>query len=126
LIIAGEPCIKTITPRAPLMYLSSEKKTLRRQLCSIPYAAVPYAAVRINNCLKRTFVIKVFVFPRLDVMPLPTTPSTDSTIAGQNWNKNRKVNRKRLLKQKSQYEPLLSAARRQMLYASNSSAAPDG
>jgi len=38
----------------PLMYLSSEKKTLRYQLSS-----PCYAAVQINNCLKRTFAIKV-------------------------------------------------------------------
>jgi len=40
---------------ARLTYVfSSEKKTLRYQLCS-----TRYAAVRINNCLKRTFVIKI-------------------------------------------------------------------
>jgi len=44
----------TIAPHAPLTYLLSEKKILRYQLCS-----TCYAAVRINNCLKRTFVIKV-------------------------------------------------------------------
>jgi len=47
-------CIKTIAPRAPLTYLSSEKKMLRHQLCS-----TRYAAVWDNNCLKRTFAIKV-------------------------------------------------------------------
>ena len=46
--------IETIAPRAPLTYLSSEKKTLCSQLCS-----TRYSAVRINNCSKRTFVIKV-------------------------------------------------------------------
>jgi len=46
LIIAGEP-IQTITPRAPLAFLLSEKKTLR------------YQPIRIHNCLKRTFAIKV-------------------------------------------------------------------
>jgi len=47
-------CTKIIAPRTPLMYLLSEKKTLNYQLCS-----TRYAAVRINNCLKRTFIIKV-------------------------------------------------------------------
>jgi len=50
--IAG---IETIAPRTPCTYVfSSEKKSLRYQLCS-----TGYAAVRINNCLKRTSVIKV-------------------------------------------------------------------
>jgi len=40
--------------RAPHYVFSSEKKTLRYHICSSRYAAV-----RINNCLKRTFVIKV-------------------------------------------------------------------
>jgi len=47
-------CIETIALCTPFTYLLSEKKTLRYQLCS-----TRYAAVRINNCLKRTFVIKV-------------------------------------------------------------------
>jgi len=47
-------CIEAIAPHAPLTYLSSEKKTLCYQLCS-----THYAAIRINNCLKTTFVIKV-------------------------------------------------------------------
>jgi len=42
-------CIETMTLHAPLTYLSSEKKTLRCQLYS-----THYAAVRINNCSKRT------------------------------------------------------------------------
>jgi len=43
------------------MYLSSEKKTLCYQLCS-----ARYAAVRINNCLKKTFVIKVAIMKITD------------------------------------------------------------
>jgi len=43
-------CIETIAPLAPFTYLSSQKKTLHCQLCS-----TRYAAVWINNCLKRTF-----------------------------------------------------------------------
>jgi len=54
LIIAGEPSIETIAPRAPLAYLSSEKKALRHQLCT-----TCYAVIQINNYLNRTFVIKV-------------------------------------------------------------------
>jgi len=46
--------IETIAPCAPLMYLLFEKKSLHHQLCS-----THYAAVRINNCLKNTFVIKI-------------------------------------------------------------------
>jgi len=47
-------CIETIAPRTPNTYLLSEKKMLCYQLCS-----THYAAIRINNHLKRTFVIKV-------------------------------------------------------------------
>jgi len=53
-------CIKTIALRTSLTYLLSEKKTLCYQLCSIYYGTV-----RINNCLKRTFVIKV---PTMKIM----------------------------------------------------------
>jgi len=60
LIIAGEP-IQTIAPCAPLTFLLFEKKTLRYQLSS-----THYAAVRINNCLKRTFVIKVATMKIMD------------------------------------------------------------
>jgi len=54
LLVNHAYCIETIAPHAPLTYLSSEKKTLRYQICS-----TCYAAVQINNCLKRTFIIKV-------------------------------------------------------------------
>jgi len=55
-MIGGEPCMlhgNNHTTR-PIYVFLSEKKTLLYQLCS-----TRYAAVRINNCLKRTFVIKV-------------------------------------------------------------------
>jgi len=43
------------------VFLSSEKKMLRYQPCS-----THYAAVRINNCLKTTFVIKVATMKIMD------------------------------------------------------------
>jgi len=61
LLVNHACCIKTIAPRAQLTYLSSEKKTLRYQLCS-----TCYAAVQINSCLKRTFVIKVATMKIMD------------------------------------------------------------
>jgi len=45
---------RTIAMHTPLTYLLFEKKTLRYQLCS-----THYTVVQINNCFKRTFVIKV-------------------------------------------------------------------
>jgi len=46
---------------APLTYLSSEKKTLYCQLFS-----TCYAAVKINNCLKRTSATKVATMKIMD------------------------------------------------------------
>jgi len=56
--IAGqfyEPMRNNRTARLTYVF-SSEKKTLRYQLCS-----TCYATVQINNCLKRTFAIKVAI-----------------------------------------------------------------
>jgi len=54
-------CIKTITLCAPLTHRLSEKKTFHYRLCS-----TRYATVRINNYLKRTFVIKVATIKIMD------------------------------------------------------------
>jgi len=61
-------CIQTITPCALLTYLSFEKKMLGYQLCS-----THYVAVQINNCLKRTFVIKVATMKITDDLMETTT-----------------------------------------------------
>jgi len=57
------------------MYLSSEKKTLYYQLCS-----THYAAVRIKNYLKRTFVIKVATMKITDDFRNKWKPTTKSTL----------------------------------------------
>ena len=55
-IIAGDSMHTTSkqSPHTSHFSIDHLKKTLRYQLCS-----TRYAAVRINNCLKRTFAIKV-------------------------------------------------------------------
>jgi len=66
-----------MTPCTPLTYLLSEKKIFCCQLCS-----THYAAVQINNCIKRTSAIKVVTMKITDNFHFEWKPSytTKSTL----------------------------------------------
>jgi len=70
-IITGEPTSK----QWQFMYLLSEKKTLRCQLCS-----TCYAAVWINDCLKRTYAIKVATMKLRTISGSHHVPTTKLTL----------------------------------------------
>jgi len=56
LIIAGEPCIEAIAPRAPLTYLSSEKKTLAPcPQCCYAYIIMIIKMIEIYNIAARPY-----------------------------------------------------------------------
>jgi len=74
LLVNHAYCIEIIVMCAPLTYLLSEKKTLHCQLCS-----THYEAVQINNCLKRTFAIKVGTMKITDNLHYEWKPSVPTT-----------------------------------------------